>query len=667
MPALISRAVVRVILFLAALMAAPAGAQSTPDRPRPPRGPATSAVDARLRVMTIEGLGYERGLTLLGSHSQESMYFPVPAGATLEDGSITLLLKFASVVMGRSQFRVFVNDVPRAELARSNTEQDGGARIVIPVRTQDIEKDFVKVTLRSALMIDEDRCVDDRMGGAYVHVAPESNLTYRIAPGSIRSVRTAWGSLPQEVTVSLPGRTLTPKEFTAAYVMTRQLTMNGRNARFVRLPSLGDLAIGSLDEIGQFADLTRQPAADADLVLFRHRTPVERVGIAATARNDAATAVFFSEGWSGLTDAGGVAVYRAQVGAGGVDAMHPTLASLGFADQERTFEGRATWTIPIDVRKMPPLRVPDRLRIDIVAAPGRDSEQALLYIYLNDNLLRFFHLTGDGERHSFEVDLPKHLLSSYNEVRVVAQRPHEGEACRTGRVGYPIQILGSSTIVTEEASAEPKMFTEFMSSLPAEFPVYLPQDALVNPESVIPVLVSLGTTFWGSSRSPRLVFYDPALALRPGGPFVLFGQQPRAEMKALVRLDAGRVQLWQKGTEKVLLDMRRVSDWTVVQLAEIDGHHGLWVSPSSQGGSVPTDPVAFGNNDVVIANQSNVLLALNMNLRTLTDVRYPEARSWFQLAGRYRFWWFALGLALITASIVYLLLRTRRHDADAGR
>lgn len=593
-------------VLLAAFLSACSGATALGAQ----RGAAVAGGDVRAHVRTLADMGFPQGVSLEGTNAEHSLAFRLPARAQIDSAHLRLRLRFSRAALPESNVQVFANGTRVAVGLRSQGDSTGAALLDATIPSSLLGGDFLNVSLRSAVATNKDRCLDQRLTLAYVSVEPQSYFIYANPVRAISTIRQAWSTLPDTVTITLPQRRLEPSEFRAAFTVGIAASNEGRTLRYTRLPALGDLAIATREEIASLPQLVAAPAAGRNLSTFHYTGAGEQVGVLIDARRGASASAFLAPRWTPLTGQPALDVRHTE--RANQSPEDPTFADLGITDLARDIGGDATWKIPLDLRDLSPGRVPSRVELRLVTAPNTNDRQLVLFAFLNGTLIRSTDVTANGTPQVIEMRLPSSLLTTRNELRVVVQRHlPPADACMQLDLPVPAQLLPSSRIVTTGGDRGTPVFTGVVAQLGPDSPMYLPSAALDRPEAFLPVIIPLGHAFWSAARAPEPTFYDRTPPEAPRGAFVVVGNPPATSLDGSVSADTGHLRIHKKDSRDAVLDIADLRSWSIAQVVTWNGHVGLQVVPSVSHPRLPDWPDAYANSTLVLADADTTLFQLN--------------------------------------------------------
>lgn len=597
------------MLVLAAALAAIPPVEGQPSRRA---SVASTAVASELtHRIPLRRLGYPDGVPLEGGTAAATLDFPLPPGARITHGVLSVKMEVTKAAMPGSNIQVLVNGKRRVIVPRTS-DSPSPVELRVPLEASDLQDGVVHVAVRSYLTLGHDRCADEQLGSAYATVLPDTYLDFAFDPASVQGPAALWSLLGDTVRVGVPSRALTPAEFAVAYDLAFALRADNRDVELVR-DGQRDLSIDSVS-------LLRR------IVLWRQLATHQRRPIS----ND------------------------------------PTLQELGAGDLGRLYGYRTAWHIPIDLRAFPANRVPASIDLAMLSAPSTMARGVQFFVYMNGTLLRAFTTPERDDAQQYRVELPQYLLSTYNEVRVEVQRHRDPAAyCEQAEALYPAQILDTSRVHTVLATNEPTLFTGAALRLPDTMAVYLPQRALTESEAYLPLTVALARGLWGN-KSPRFSFYVPTEKVEPTDRFVMVGLPAGIKLDSPVSEDSGRIVIHGPAVGTADLGARDAGTM-FVQVARLNGHTGIVATAPAplHAAQLSDRPESYSNMDVVI--QSAITSPLTLNTRgPAVDMLYDDY-TWL-----HRHAWtpeLILGIAalvLFLAAIIYVAWRkqVRRRRAE---
>ncbi|MDX8398396.1 MAG: cellulose biosynthesis cyclic di-GMP-binding regulatory protein BcsB, partial [Mariprofundaceae bacterium] len=613
------------------------------------------------RKMSLADLGLRKGVMFEGAAGghQTSLFFPAPMDSHITNGTLRLLFRASPNLHDMANIRVSINDIPYRQLALL---KDGGMHemdLMLPASA--FEGKVVKVTVNVALPVSDDRCFDDRMSNVFLHIMPETALTISYQPLE-KSIRDAWRLLPLKVTISLPEGKISKEQFASTLAVMALLADRGKEVELVRLPAVGDIVVASRATIGGLSGSTIGLDHSSNLALTRFP---DRTSIVLMDPYDVQPMYLLDDNWRILGAGDHYRVYRPDslhaygnlVGTGEkADHFSLPLATLGMNTDVQYITREASWSTVISPYALPQGMVPDFLNLDIVAPiHWKDDPSYELYVFLNDVLVKSARLDDSGLKQHFTVNLPAEYQKQFNDIRVVVQHDIESGNCKGIMSNDLIQISpGSALVVKKGEDIAPKKFSDLSRYFLPGFDTYVEDSYLSHPVQVLHLMARLAADFPLLIDSNRLYFVSPSDLLNPKEPFVSVGHIAMdTSINAPVRFDKGHVRiLTAKGQS--YFDVGKLNKVTIAEIVEAPAAYGLWISPSDNADEKITRRLNLAEDNVAFIDSHGVIKTMNSAEPSLAQVYYPDAKDWFDVLGKYKFW-LMIGLwFLLTMVVVYL-------------
>jgi hypothetical protein len=621
-----------------------------------------------VQQMSLVQLGYKNGIIFEGSSANHArkLYFQVPQDIGIQQGIFRIHYLYSPLLESHSNLRVYINGSPR-KIVRLGSELHSGW-LEVKLSAEDLLKRFIQVELKSAMLISKDRCFDERVGGAYLQILPDSKVQWHLQ-GDIASIRSYWQLLPKQVSVTLPQEELQGELFRNALGLTQQLLRSGHQVTYTRLPVMGDIVIAPEEQIfkwieQQYKDL---PANSISTTTKGKNIALinlpDRQFLALWGAHDTQTLSFLSDSWHSLAAAGGYQLYTGAHSGSLMDESYALkLQDLGMDTGLIEMSDQASWSSTINPSQLPPGHRLHKVRIQLITAPSASNKPMMFYVYLNSVLIKAVRLKNTGESQEIVLSLPKREMQRSNNLQFVAQRDLSDLdlSCSSETMQYPIQIKPQSTIETILDTATPEQFANLPLYLSRGYDTFLPQAYLKQAEKVLPYLSSMLIDMDLPLMAERMKFYKPEEMVSPVAPFVLLGKTDTTFDKQSVMFGKGRIDILDQHGN-VLLAVDALPKISIAQIVRSGDVYGLWLMPPDKGPLAPIKEMSLSKDDVAFADENGVLLTLDSTQIGLARVDYPQKTSWFELFGEYRFWYFAIGWLLLTSLIIYLYRLSRSH------
>jgi len=239
------------LVILGSLASAPVLGQTAPAKPAAAQPVTFSQADEltrRLREtfvtpqstrrIAVEELGFPEGISLSGLGGARDVFFPIDSALQVNSAKLELQIAHYRSPDARASVQISINDRPL--WARPLGEGDGAQTLSVDVPNLDLAQNpFVKMTLRYAAALSENRCFDERSLDDFLRIDPRSILAVSYDPRTITNVRTARALLPRDVTITLPAARLAPDQYSTAMFLGSTLTSEGKRVTYERMPAVG--------------------------------------------------------------------------------------------------------------------------------------------------------------------------------------------------------------------------------------------------------------------------------------------------------------------------------------------------------------------------------------------------------------------------------------------
>ena len=618
--------------------------------------PPPAAALPDIATTSLSELGFKQGHIFQGTGSAHAfgIFFPVPRDGISGNGTLRIHFAASPQLTQRSSIRIDINGNPAKQISLAN--QGESSWLEIPVAENELHSGSLKVMINVAIVASDDRCLDERMLSLeYVRILPDSRLDLPLST-SANSLRWALTTLPEIVRISVPAE-LTAGSLDTLVKTGVLLVKSGKQVELIRLPALGEVIIGSADELTGAGIALSGEAHGTTFLLPR---PGKTSAIVLSGNFN--PALFgLSPAWNTLLLDSAYQQLQSTAPAAHDDGYLP-LDALGISSEVKYPAPIAEWSTDISPAVLSADMLLETLHLNIVAAPEPTESRALVYVYLNGLLQEVKHIENDGKPHSMRFRLKESdQRADVNSLKIVVQRELRNGDCKGNLRGYPVQILPDSGLKSIKKSVEPKKFNDLRAYFSSGVDVFIDPAALIdNGRSFSLLAATLAHHHYPIGHVQLLKKGDP---FSPKSPFLLFGSIPVELSNVGVHFDRGHIRVEDR-KQQLLLDMNPLTDITVAQLVSKGSIHGLWIAPAS-GGKVPrADNFLLDMDDVAFADEQGVVLTLNTRYPTLARVDYPEYTTWLDFLNRYRFWLIALGWTALVVVLLMVYRKVRKHHEE---
>ena len=633
------------------------------------------STEADLTATTLAELGYENGYTFEGLQPdhEQSFHFPLPRSALNGPGELIIDYESSPQLDARSMLRVDINGVPK--IARHLGREASQGRLSIPLNQAELQRfAYLNVSVKASLLMNGDRCLNDRLKINYLHLLSGSGLRLSLKPQA-ENLQEAWDLLPQQVRIAIPA---SPSEsvFANALLLARRLQHDGKGFEFVSLPDLGELIIADPESLEQaltanfLANEALRETYGLDAIplpqgkdVYLLSVPGRQFVVFSEPLNSLPSELY-APSWRQLALGHAYDVRVDGTPDGSLeldDRLAIPLEHLGL-DLKTRYVSRSTgWRLSLTPSVLAGNLQPAVLHLEIVSSPSDGETPLMLQVFLNGNLQKVTTLPNDGLPNRYTVFLSAHdAKPGHNELYFQVQRNLISGDCQSEPPPYPVQITNNSYLVVSQRVETPRQFRDLHAWFADGFDLYVPHPDASNSTANLGFLAN----FFHSNDYPllaeRIRFYGADATLEPAAPFMLLGEVDLKVGEAGVRFDRGRIQVLNRKQE-TLLDTDRLPHLTISQLVQAGASHGLWVLAKSGVPEPLMRPMVLENNAVAFSGSHGVVLTLNPDYREVSHIEYPDYRHWFDTLGRYRYWLLALGWLLLTLLLVHLYGKARQH------
>ena len=634
--------------------------------------------EADLAITTLTEIGLPSGYTFEGLQADHEKNFHVyiPRSALAgAPGELVIYYRASPELDPRSMLRVDINGSPKGSRSVSGVASEG--RLSFAVSDKELrENPYINITVKASLLVSNDYCLDDRLATHFLQILPSSGLQLKLK-NHATNLQDAWDILPKEVTVSLPEK-LSEEAYGNALLVARYLIDSGKEINYVQLPQLGDVVVANAEEVAAAVkvqylateELRKKYGVESIAIpqqknMFLLDLPDRQV-ITVAKPYEAAQGEFMSSSWRGLALGRQYQVLKAsskdlaQVKLDGERIAIP-LTALNADLNTRSVLRSTDWYMPIPSTMLGGDLMPETLNLELVSSPSDTQVPMLLQIFLNGVLQQVETLPNDGQPHQMSIHLSQHdVRSSYNELHIVAMRTANDGSCRSLPPAYPVQITSNSYLVTSRKSGKPQEFRDLGAWFASGVDIYLPELAEQDASKSISFLAKLISHNGYPLEITRIKFYKPEEALKPAGPFIVVGPAALEVKNAGVRFDQGRVQVVNSKGE-LLLDVDQLPNLAISQLVESGDTYGLWLLQQGKKYIADGKALILESDSVAFFDQNGLIFSMDPDQRNISTVEYPDDQAWFDLLGRYSFWFWALAWILLTLAVVHLYNKSRQH------
>jgi len=635
-----------------------------------------------VRTVTLDDMGFKKGHVFRGSQSGhvQDFYFKTPMDSSVRGGVFRLAYRASTMLHGLSNIRIFINDVPLTQVVAKTDNLMHEEAVVLPGSM--FKGGMVKVSIESGTLVDENRCLDIRSGGGFLHILPSTamDITYSSIDRSIRDV---WRMLPHNVVVSLPAGNLDASQFAAAMSVMELLATSGREVTIKRLPEVGDIVIATKGDIvtvlnQQGAQLKKGFVELKSGDVFRTATDNLNlinsggtVSLAVSEPYDVQPLYLIDGQWEKLAAGRHYDInkpdyfYSLRALPKDSNSEYFSLPLHQLDTDPHYVASETVWSTTLSPHDLPSGTRLDMLSLNIIAPVRWDADPTYeFYAFLNNVLVFSKRLDNDGGKHNYSIPLPVEYQQQYNNLRFVVQHDVVSGDCYGIMPTDFVQITPDTAIVVKRTDTEPTKFSGLSQYFSSGFDTIIADKYLSDPENALHLISRITTDLPILMDYSRVQFVKESEALNPNGPFVAFGNFNLDNIDAPVRMDKGPVEIRDKDGQS-FFSVNVLPKITVAEIVKASSAEGLLVIPSSQTQHNFSEKLRLIEGDVAFIDADGVALHINSKQPTLAEVYYPDTKDWFAVLGEYRFWLLGLLWFLLSLAVVYLFRIARgRHEGD---
>ena len=625
-------------------------------------------------MINLKELGKENGISFEGAETghEAKLTFTAPRDTTLSSASIHLRYETSPLLNEHSNILILVNGYPLKQVQLTDAQYRHELKADIPVHL--IRPGKLDVTIKAALLISDDRCLDSRINGALLHIEPDSTLTMRYR-GAIASLRDAWTLLPEKVTLTVPDRAFTENEYNATWEIMDRLYRQGKEITLSHFPEIGHIVIGNRDTLYQHMLKERadqQPGSTSKSATIALVSNPLRSVISISRPENISASALMSDTWQKLIAGHQYKTFNAKFNeklnssaqaAKASSALEIRLSDLGLDTSTRYVRTNTEWKLLLDPFRMPAGTRPARVFADLIAPPPPGKPAFALYAYLNGILVHAQQLDASSDVQHIEIPLPARYQQLYNDLRIQIMHSQASGDCRHDLPAFPVQLLPGSALIIERTTRTPERFVDLPSHLADRFEFYLPAAYLKQPDLSLPFIAAFTARYPVPFVNRKAVFVAKGDKVAPMQPFIALGDVSFEDLNAPVRFDRGSVEVLDSSGAS-LLNVDALSGIAVAQLVTSNGKHGLWLRAGDSDPYPDVRRLFLNEDNVAFADRSGLLFSLNSAEPTLARVHYPASRDWMATLGAYRFWIMAVFWLALIVGIAYLFRRTRQHQSS---
>ena len=345
-----------------------------------------------------------------------------------------------------------------------------------------------------------------------------------------------------------------------------------------------------------------------------------------------------------------------------VDLTAVSLKYLGAKPTTLDVLSRADWNVGFDITAViGEGRGPASLVIDVAAAPGAARTPPVVSVFLNDVLLGAREMEAHGRRERIIAPIPRHALSTRNNIRVSFVRQQASDRCRETPESYPVSVLATSHMLLDKLDPGPD-FSGLISRFSDGVNLLVPIAYLYDSQNSLPRVISLASS---TGVSPSRARFVPVADVGPPklkGPFLSIDVPLKGADKSEVKLEAGRLYL-SGGSNRPLLDVNGLGRAGLLEVMQVGRDTGAIYRTLSREAPPMGVPMQLSAGNVAVIGMNGLRAEINTTDPSGQDMA-REVRPVPQ--GRGHLWLAALLMIAAGAALLAWAFRLYKRRAAGG-
>jgi hypothetical protein len=370
-------------------------------------------------------------------------------------------------------------------------------------------------------------------------------------------------------------------------------------------------------------------------------------------------AALFTQSWQQVAMGPSLVVHAADEPRPDLAAV--TLKYLGAKPATLDVLARADWNAGFDIGAVAmDGRGPAALVMDVAAAPGASRTPPVVSVFLNEVLLAAREMEATGRRERIVAPIPRHLLSTHNDIRVSFVRQQASDRCRETPEPYPVSVLASSHLMLDKI--EPLGdFSGLISRFANGVNLLVPIAYLYDSQNTLPRVISLASS---TGVSPARARFIPVADVGPPklkGPFLAIDVPLKDADKSEVTLQGGRLLL-EGESERPLLDVSGLNRAGLLEVTRIGRDSGAIYRTLGRDAPPMDRSMQLSGGNIAVIGMSGLRAELN----TLDPSGQGMSRAALPSLTERSFWWLLplLVVGFVAALLAYAYRVHKRKNGD---
>lgn len=302
-------------------------------------------------------------------------------------------------------------------------------------------------------------------------------------------------------------------------------------------------------------------------------------------------------------------------------------------------------------------RVPEKLLVDVSAAPGASSTRPVASVFWNGTLLAAERLRADGHPERLVARVPGYALGVTNSVRVSFQRQPVSVDCNEVPQGSPVNVLPSSHVNLGTGTGAAS-FLGVLPKMADAADLIVPDSYLQHAVDALGQVVRLGGASALSPWGTRLVLAKDGESITPERPFLSM-EVPVSGAKPRVVVDQDHLQI--NGKQTSWLDAIGLENLSAAEVTKAGDYIGvLWHALGTQS-HASKRPFVLNRGDLVVIGDTGPVVWIDSENPSASLPPGAEGSPFFEWR-HYLSWGIPVG-----AFVLFLILLTMLMARRAAR
>lgn len=292
------------------------------------------------------------------------------------------------------------------------------------------------------------------------------------------------------------------------------------------------------------------------------------------------------------------------------DLAAVSLKSLGARPATLDVLSRADWNAGFDMAAVAGEgRGPTSLVIDVAAAPGAARTPVVASVFLNDVLLGARELEASGRRERIVAPIPRHALSTRNNIRVSFVRQQASDRCRETPAPYPVSVLASSHMLLDKLDSGPD-FSGLISRFADGVNLLVPVGYLYDAQNTLPRVISLAASTGVSPSHAKFFAVADVGPPKLKGSFLAIDVPMKDADDSAVKLEGGRLYL-ASGSDRPLMDVGGLGRAGLLEVTKVGRDTGAIYRTIGREGPLMGAAMQLSQGNIAVIGVSGLRAEIN--------------------------------------------------------